>query len=254
MSTISLGQERIANTLVQRKRSFIISFSGGCDSTTILDILCKEIEKNHLKDKCDIFLTYHSIHSFRFPSILVRERHSISDIISIYKNQGFHIYDINLDSRLHEVYTTEQNPKYGGYFVLPVLWLLAIANTLVIVPPSKIQIFMGYIKGDDAILYKKEILDIYSNIFKIYGIKDTSIDFPLENTSKEDIILYLQKNDLYQKVTFCEAVENCNVQLHGIHAEPKCNCCKRHHKALLRIENMKNKISNGSQTDENTWS
>lgn len=243
MSTISLGQERIVNTLVQGKRSFIISFSGGCDSTTILDILCKEIEKNHLKDECNIFLTYHSIHSFRFPDILVRERHSISDIMSIYKNQGFHIYDINLDSRLHEVYTTDQNPKYGGYFVLPVLWVLAIASTLVIVPPSKIQIFMGYIKGDDAILYKKEILDIYSNIFKIYGIKDTNIDFPLENTSKEDIILYLQKNKLYDKVTFCEAVKDCNIQLYGIHAYPRCHCCKRHHEALLRIENMKNKSS-----------
>lgn len=58
MSTVSLGQERIANTLKQGKRSFIISFSGGCDSTTILDILCKEIEKNGLKDECNIFLTY----------------------------------------------------------------------------------------------------------------------------------------------------------------------------------------------------
>lgn len=241
MSTVFLGQERITNTLMQGKRSFVISFSGGCDSTTILDILCKEIENNGLKDECNIFLTYHSIHSFRFPGILIRERHSISDIMSIYKNQGFHIYDINLDSKLHETYTTDQRPKYGGYFVLPVLWILAIASTLVVIPPSKIQIFMGYIKGDDAIRCKKEILDIYSNIFKIYGIKDTNIDFPLENTSKEDIILYLQKNKLYDKVTFCEAIENCNVQLHGIHAEPKCNCCKQHLEALLRIENMKNK-------------
>nr|DAR06478.1 MAG TPA: GMP synthase [Caudoviricetes sp.] len=241
MSTVFLGQERITNTLMQGKRSFVISFSGGCDSTTILDILCKEIENNGLKDECNIFLTYHSIHSFRFPGILIRERHSISDIMSIYKNQGFHIYDINLDSKLHETYTTDQRPKYDGYFVLPVLWILAIASTLVVIPPSKIQIFMGYIKGDDAIRCKKEILDIYSNIFKIYGIKDTNIDFPLENTSKEDIILYLQKNKLYDKVTFCEAIENCNVQLHGIHAEPKCNCCKQHLEALLRIENMKNK-------------
>lgn len=241
MSTVFLGQERITNTLMQGKRSFVISFSGGCDSTTILDILCKEIENNGLKDECNIFLTYHSMHSFRFPGILIRERHSISDIMSIYKNQGFHIYDINLDSKLHETYTTDQRPKYGGYFVLPVLWILAIASTLVVIPPSKIQIFMGYIKGDDAIRCKKEILDIYSNIFKIYGIKDTNIDFPLENTSKEDIILYLQKNKLYDKVTFCEAIENCNVQLHGIHAEPKCNCCKQHLEALLRIENMKNK-------------
>lgn len=241
MSIISLGQERIANTLKQGKRSFVISFSGGCDSTTILDILCKEIEKKHLKDECNIFLTYHSIHSFRFPGVLVRERHSISDIMGIYKNQGFHIYDINLDSKLDETYTADPTLKYGNYFVLPVLWVLAIASTLLIVPPSKIQIFMGYIKGDDAIRCKKEILDIYSNIFKIYGIKDTDIEFPLENTSKEDIILYLQKNKLYDKVTFCEAIENCNVQLHGIHAEPKCNCCKQHLEALLRIENMKNK-------------
>lgn len=254
MSTISLGQERIVNTLKQGKRSFIISFSGGCDSTTILDILCKEIEKNHLKDECNIFLTYHSIHSFRFPGILVRERHSISDIMSIYKNQGFHIYDINLDSKLDETYTVNPTLKYGSYFALPVLWVLAIASTLLIVPPGKIQIFMGYIKDDDAIRCKKEILDIYSNIFKIYGIKDTNIDFPLENTSKEDIILYLQKNKLYDKVTFCEAVENCNVQLRGIHAIPKCKCCERHLEALLRIEMMKNKISDGSQTDENTCS
>lgn len=243
MSTVFLGQKRIANTLVQGKRSFIISFSGGCDSTAILDILCKEIEKNHLKDKCDIFLTYHSIHSFRFPDILVRERHSISDIISIYKNRGFHIYDINLDSRLHETYTTDQTPKYGNYFVLPVLWVLAIANILIIAPPNKIQIFMGYIKDDDAIRCKKEILDIYSNIFKIYGIKDTNIDFPLENTSKEDIILYLQKNKLYDKVTFCEAIKNCDVQLYGIHAMPRCKCCERHLDALSHIEIMKNKSS-----------
>lgn len=225
MSTISLGQERIANILRQGKRSFIISFSGGCDSTTILDILCKEIEKNHLKDECDIFLAYHSIPSFRYPGILVRERHSISTIMSIYKNQGFRIYDIILDSK---------------YLVLPVLWILSIASTLIIIPPNKIQIFMGYIKDDDATQYKKEILDIYSNIFKIYGIKDVNIDFPLDNTSKEDIILYLQKNDLYQKVTFCEAREDCNVQLLGIHAESKCKCCERHQDALLRIEAMKN--------------
>lgn len=243
MSTISLGQERIANTLKQGKRSFIISFSGGCDSTTILDILCKEIEKTNLKDECNIFLAYHSIHSFRFPGVLVRERHSISEIMSIYKNQGFHIYDINLDSKLDETYTADPTLKYGSYLALPVLWVLAIANTLLIVSPSKIQIFMGYIKDDDAIKYKKEILDIYSNIFKIYGIKDTDIDFPLENTSKEDIILYLQKNDLYDKVTFCEASDNCNVQLRGIHAIPKCKCCERHLNALLNIEIMKNKSS-----------
>lgn len=252
MSTVFLGQKRIANTLKQGKRSFIISFSGGCAITTTLDILCKEIEKNHLKDECNIFLVYHSVQSFRYPGIIIRERYSISDIMSIYKNQGFHIYDINLDSKLHETYTTDQRPKYGGYFVLPVLWALAIASTLIIIPPGKIQIFMGYIKGDDAIQCKKEILDIYSNIFKIYGIKDTNIDFPLENTSKEDIILYLQKNKLYDKVTFCEASDNCNVQLRGIHAEPKCNCCKKHLEALLRIEMMKNKISDESQTDENT--
>lgn len=243
MSTISLGQERIVNTLKQGKQSFIISFSGGCDSTTILDILCKEIEKTHLKDECNIFLTYHSIHSFRFPGVLVRERHSISDIMSIYKNQGFHIYNINLDSKLDETYTADPTLKYGSYLALPVLWVLAIASTLLIVPPSKIQIFMGYIKGDDAIKYRKEILDIYSNIFKIYGIKDTDIEFPLENTSKEDIILYLQKNDLYDKVTFCEASDNCNVQLRGIHAIPKCKCCERHLDALLHIEIMKNKSS-----------
>lgn len=246
MSTISLGQKRIANTLKQGKRSFIISFSGGCDSTTILDILCKEIEKNHLKDECNIFLTYHSIHSFRFPGILVRERHSISEIMSIYKNQGFHIYDINLDSKLDEIYTADPTLKYGSYLALPVLWVLAIASTLLIVPPSKIQIFMGYIKNDDAIKYRKEILNIYSNIFKIYGIKDTDIDFPLENTSKEDIILYLQKNKLYDKVTFCEASDNCNVQLRGIHAIPKCKCCERHLDALLHIEMKKNKSSDTS--------
>jgi 7-cyano-7-deazaguanine synthase in queuosine biosynthesis len=240
MSTISLGQERIANILRQGKRSFIISFSGGCDSTTILDILCKEIEKNHLKDECDIFLAYHSIPSFRYPGILVRERHSVSDIMSIYKNQGFRIYDIILDSRLHETYTSNQTHKYSKYLVLPVLWILSIASTLIIIPPNKIQIFMGYIKDDDATQYKKEILDIYSNIFKIYGIKDINIDFPLDNTSKEDIILYLQKNDLYNKVTFCEAREDCNVQLFGIHAESKCKCCERHQEALLYIENMKN--------------
>lgn len=240
MSTISLGQERIANILRQGKRSFIISFSGGCDSTTILDILCKEIEKNHLKDECDIFLAYHSIPSFRYPGILVRERHSVSDIMSIYKNQGFRIYDIILDSRLHETYTSNQTHKYSKYLVLPVLWILSIASTLIIIPPNKIQIFMGYIKDDDAMQYKKEILDIYSNIFKIYGIKDINIDFPLDNTSKEDIILYLQKNDLYNKVTFCEAREDCNVQLFGIHAESKCKCCERHQEALLYIENMKN--------------
>ena len=240
MSTISLGQERIANTLMQGKRSFILSFSGGCDSTTILDILCKEIEKNHLKDECDIFLAYHSIPSFRYPGILVRERHSISTIMSIYKNQGFRIYDIILDSRLHETYTSNQTHKYSKYLVLPVLWILSIASTLIIIPPNKIQIFTGYIKDDDATQYKKEILDIYSNIFKIYGIKDVSIDFPLDNTSKEDIILYLQKNDLYQKVTFCEPREDCNVQLLGIHAESKCKCCKRHQDSLLRIETMKN--------------
>lgn len=243
MPTVTLGQERIANTLKQGKRSFIISFSGGCDSTTILDILCKEIEKSALKDECEIFLVYHSIHSFRFPGILVRERHSISDIMSIYKNQGFHIYDINLDSKLHEIYTTDQTPNYGNYFVLPVLWVLAIASTLVIVPPGKIQIFMGYIKDDDAIQCKKEILDIYFNIFKIYGIKDTDIDFPLENTSKEDIILYLQKNKLYNKVTFCEAINNCNVQLYGMRALPRCKCCEKHLDALLNIEIMKNKSS-----------
>jgi 7-cyano-7-deazaguanine synthase in queuosine biosynthesis len=246
MSTISLGQERIANILKQEKRSFVISFSGGCDSTTILDILCKEIEKNSLKDECNIFLTYHSIHSFRFPGVLVLERHSISDIMSIYKNQGFHIYDINLDSKLDEIYTADPTLKYGSYLALPVLWVLAIASTLLIVPPSKIQIFMGYIKDDDAIRCKKEILDIYSNIFKIYGIKDTNIDFPLENTSKEDIILYLQKNKLYDKVTFCEASDNCNVQLRGIHAIPKCKCCERHLNALLHIEIMKNKSSDTS--------
>ena len=105
---------------------------------------------------------------------------------------------------------------------------------------------MGYIKGDDAIKYRKEILDIYSNIFKIYGIKDTDIDFPLENTSKEDIILYLQKNKLYDKVTFCEASDNCNVQLRGIHAIPKCKCCERHLNTLLHIEIMKNKSSDTS--------
>lgn len=242
MSTISLGQERIANTLKQGKRSFIISFSGGCDSTTILDILCKEIEKSSLKDECDIFLTYHYIPSFRFHSALVREQQSVSDIMGIYKDKGFHIYNIELNSSLHQAYTN-QNSTYGNYFVLPVLWVLAIANTLIIVPPNKIQIFMGYIKGDDAILCKKEILDIYSNIFKIYGIKDTNIDFPLENTSKEDIILYLQKNKLYDKVSFCEAGENCNVELHGIHAIPKCKCCERHLDALLNIEIMKNKSS-----------
>lgn len=243
MPTVTLGQERIANTLKQGKRSFIISFSGGCDSTTILDILCKEIEKSALKDECEIFLVYHSIHSFRFPGILVRERHSISDIMSIYKNQGFHIYDINLDSKLDEIYTADPTLKYGSYLALPVLWILAIASALLIVPPSKIQIFMGYIKGDDAIKYRKEILDVYFNIFKIYGIKDTDIEFPLENTSKEDIILYLQKNDLYDKVTFCEASDNCNVQLRGIHAIPKCKCCEKHLDALLHIEMMKNKSS-----------
>lgn len=51
MSTISLGQERITNTLKQGKRSFIISFSGGCDSTTTLDALLHiEIMKNKLSD------------------------------------------------------------------------------------------------------------------------------------------------------------------------------------------------------------
>lgn len=245
MSTVSLGQERIANTLKQGKRSFVISFSGGCDSTTILDILCKEIENNGLKDECEIFLVYHHMASFRQPNTLTRECDSISDIMDVYKNKGFRIYFIKLNSELDETYT-DQELTYGSYFVLPVMWILSIASTLIIIPPTKLQIFMGYIDGDDAIRYRKELLDIYSNIFKIYGIKDTDIEFPLENTSKEDIILYLQKNDLYDKVTYCEAKNNCNVDIYGINATPKCNCCKRHREALLRIENMKNKSSDTS--------
>ena len=130
MSTVSLGQERIANTLKQGKRSFIISFSGGCDSTTILDILCKEIEKNGLKDECDIFLVYHHMASFRQPNTLTRECDSISDIMDVYKNKGFRIYFIKLNSELDETYT-DQELTYGSYFVLPVMWILSIALSLI---------------------------------------------------------------------------------------------------------------------------
>lgn len=120
MSTISLGQERIINTLKQGKRSFVISFSGGCAITTTLDILCKEIEKNGLKDECEIFLVYHRMASFRQPNTLARECDSISDIMDVYKNKGFRIYFIKLNSELDETYT-DQELTYGSYFVLPVM-------------------------------------------------------------------------------------------------------------------------------------
>ena len=100
------------------------------------------------------------------------------------------------------------------------------------------------------ILANKTYDSMVSQMRNIPGTTDKEIDIFMDKFTKNLREILIENNPEDDTKSFKEELIEKEIQNRAAdklyktvfdRAEPKCNCCKQHLEALLRIENMKNK-------------
>ncbi len=179
----------------------LILWSGGMDSTLLLyDFLSAKIVDGRRKGR------YVDVHDIMVP--ILKKRFSC----------GFEHGEVTIKRKGIEILGIEHG------LVQPQLWLCHASSYLW---PNE-DLYSGYIKGDDFWHYQGWMYEAFSNIQSI-AYRTGKIKFPLEWTSKAEVIHRMRKARLQKYAWYCELSENgrpCK----------KCFSCTTHATAVWRLK------------------
>jgi hypothetical protein len=162
-----------------------ILFSGGFDSTYTLLKLCEEF-----KDDDDQICAISILAEITGPLKLRREKKSrertINYIKAIYPTHKIE----NVEIHIPAIQNSKNLYCNSMGIVQPILWLCNIAPLLV----NGSELYMGYIKGDDAVNMLTHIQNFWDESLIIQANKDIKLIFPLLYTEKFQVIRYFIEN------------------------------------------------------------
>lgn len=201
------------------KKKVAILFSGGVDSAYLLQMA---LEKGY-----DITLIYTKMNNN--PGQQECELKSIENILSYFRSkypQCHNLYDILTNEILIDI-------RNGSYNVLLQQVPVNVFSALLGNNGQNDEVWIGYVKDDDASEYCKDIAKIFSQYKKISHpvfndgskAKFPKLRFPILDMSKLDIVTKLDKNVLLMTHT-------CENPINGMPCNG-CNSCKRDAKKLL---------------------
>lgn len=190
-----------------KELTYLVSWSGGVDSTALINRLLKE---GHAVEATYTVVNNNS-------TKVVREVRAITGIAKLWKPFRFELkeaasqFDISLgnrEMRLHQ----------------PLLWLTSLFYSC----HAKIdRVAIGYVLNDCAISYLNELKTIWRAMWLLTDRAPVPLEFPLMRDSKKELWDSLDSN-VQKLVTWCESDKVDALLEAGFPPEP-CGCapCRR---------------------------
>lgn len=190
------------NTGYDRTNNNHICWSGGYDSTLVLEQLLESNEDNEESvDRYNIF-TY-SIMTKCLGDIKIKKEKECRKKYLRYASKKY--------KRTRIVYSEIEPPYDHGYYAQtgagnhkcpqPIIWL----NTVIPIIPDKSHIYFGYIKGDCFWSYGvfKRWAEAFTATTELFG-KSIYVHAPLMHTSKYQIVREIHNRNIKSMVWTCE--------------------------------------------------
>ena len=217
-----------------------VFFSGGADSTLLLDLISKRCME--MKNSDCYAVSYNASH-------YSQAKYQVEDIyrehiISKLRDKGRRIERINLNLSITD-YHYFISPNYelanNGGACQQLSW---IGNALLFLK-SDANLFFGYNYEDSTFWrYGSEWKTIFKNMIEISGHKSINLYLPLASFLKSNIIMQLHENDLFNDVWSCENDEYMRVSTSMKKACGQCSSCIHNISALLDITRNTNNRKN----------
>jgi 7-cyano-7-deazaguanine synthase in queuosine biosynthesis len=203
---------------LHKNKDIYVVWSGGCDSTLVLDDL-----RLVLKDDPRVITAISFVHGQLASEKLIWERQKRNEYLALNnkENKIKHI-EINIEKAFIQV--GEQS------CVQPAMWL----SNIIPIINNKSIVFMGYHKGDDFFTYSvfSSWLKAFCGLSNLFG-KEILFSFPYIHSDKKEIIKTLKTRNIYEQTWYCENPLS-NGKICGY-----CEPCKTHKVALSMIEEDK---------------
>ena len=207
-----------------------VFFSGGADSTLLLDLVSERCAK--MKREC-YAVSYNASHysqaKYQIEDIR-RER-----IISKLRDKGRLIERINLNLSITD-YHQSIDPNYElqqrGGAVQQSSW---IGNALLFLK-SDANLFFGYNYDDSTFWrYGSQWKAIFKNMVEISSHESINVYLPFTNYLKSNILINLHNNDLFDDTWSCENYNYISTSDSNKKPCGKCSSCLHNIHALLNI-------------------
>jgi hypothetical protein len=208
----------------------LVLWSGGCDSTLILHDLLTACHNGAVlkQDWRGHFVTLNNgdwvnAISIDHPQVggNLGNRHARRRLYPLLRKKfgSFRCGEITIKQKMIEVHHT------GDGLTQPGLWLLHACSYL----RNDEDLYIGYIKGDDLWHYKEHLIEAFNAIQK-FTSRTGVLRFPLEWTSKAEVISRLKHARLLSRTWHCERTEFPS------NACGKCASCITHRTAMWRLK------------------
>lgn len=244
----------------------LLLFSGGCDSTSLLYDMMSSIEyKSSIPNsekgvyKIEYSGTYGlypylesvraiSINHEQVPAAEESRKARSAIIASLLKKfPSKTLYHTEVTIATSSIHTSKSQVSIGGGLIQPTLWMLQAAQYL----DESEDLYVGYIKGDCIWHYKHELITAFNCLQQI-SHRTGKLIFPLEWTTKIEVIKHLKQNHFYNKTWYCE--RPVNGKRCGRNDRLKCNSCKTHDFSIDQFNAesaLEKKISNRTRRLKN---
>lgn len=207
----------------ETKRTKLVVWSGGLDSTLVLHNLAKESsEDNHV-----IALSF--IPEFLSEEKIKMERESRKNYLRFAKDKGYHIihHTIKISSTIFPIgYYPQQ--RYWFFNILPYIG-------------NNHDVYFGYIQGDCIWPINQDFIDIFEKHKHITGDYDAELHFPLTYKNKWEVLKEFKEAKIPMDCFWtCETPE---IEDNKIIACGTCNPCINLNvaKYTLKLNNKINK-------------
>ena len=221
-------------------KAVYILFSGGYDSSYLVNKVLQEIKNNHQEEEVSLNLI--SAKCSFSGNKSEREHYARNRLVEYWRSK----YYANVINYSELKIDTEDFRIKNNGLLQPLFWLPSLLTNIDTTSTfSDIYILFSYIEGDQALFYSSEIENIVRSILKFntddysYGHYEPNVHimFPLKYTRKPDIITRLIEDDefVFDNSTSCEGYEDNSWNKYNVCCE--CVPCKHLKESLLIIEN-----------------
>lgn len=254
-------------------RGIYILFSGGYDSSYLVNRILEDLKSKNDKDTTVNLISVNPNFSYK----KAEREHDVRNILINYWKSKYYDLIINYSELKIDIYNFHVKSNRTG-LIQPQFWLSSLLTSVDLTTYDEVDILFSYILGDQALFFRKEIENICRDTLEISDIRDNSIStifnisdkvkinikFPLAFIEKYEILSMLINDDefVFDNCTTCESVDDnfcgeCTPCIHlqqtlnNIINSNKINNEKVKEKCSKLLEKIKNKRLEKYKEDKN---